>query len=158
MTPYSSKIFNSLLSAFASSQKRHQQHASLLKQLQTELIDSYYDKTVLNPNWLEWIVTTNNTLLVRLQEGYSSLSVQFAHALLLEKLMSYDHQAFPKREQPQNKKDQEIFLQREYGFHSLPFEHVKRSGISPLHHLSFLSKGNAVGPALPVHVATLSHG
>lgn len=158
MTPYSSRIFNSLLSAFAASQKRHQQHALFLKQLQTELVDFYYDKTVLNPNWLEWIVTTNNTLHVRLQEGYTSASIQFAHELLLEKLMSYDHQAFPTREQPQNRNDREIFLQREYGFHSLPFEQAKRSGISPLRNLSFLSKGNAVGPMLPMHVATLSHG
>lgn len=158
MTPYSSKIFNSLLSAFASSQKRYKQHALLLKQLQTELIDSYYDKTVLNPNWLEWVVTTNNTLHARLQENYTFESIQFAHELLHERLMSYDHQASPSREQPKNRNDQDIYLQREYGFHSLSFKPITRSERSPLCNLSFLSKAASVGPMLPSHATTLSHG
>ena len=124
-------FLHQLLLAFdQKTQQRYPQHASLIKCLVKELLDYHYDKSVLEPNYLEWLITINNALPAYEHQGHSIQSIQFVHELLRKQLANYDKAV--KKANGQNV--QEVDFMAEYGFHnySLIKEHIQvaTSGVS----------------------------
>lgn len=123
MKPNSDLLFQHLLRAFnGESQKRHSQHAPLIKCIEMALIDYHYDERVLYPNWLEWLVATNNALHTLAHQGYSAASIQCVHELLRDRLAHYDRSV--KKAQSENVSEADFMV--EYGFHdySLILKHT----------------------------------
>lgn len=114
MKPNSDTLLRQLLQAFNDqTQKRHPQHAPLIKCIEMALIDYHYDERVLYPNWLEWLVSTNNALHTRIHQGYSVESIQYVHELLRDRLAHYDKSV----KKVQNEHVNDVNFMVEYGFH-----------------------------------------
>ncbi len=174
MKPNSDLLLQHLLLAFNDkSQRRHPQHAPLIKCLETALIDYHYNKDVLYPNWLEWLISANNMLHTRAQQRYSVESIQCLHVLLRDRLVTYDKSV--KKTQSQNAQD--VDFMAEYGFYdySLILENIHRSAsddqltssqeastsespalssdMSSLRRFSFLPPGSSMPSKMPVSLS-----
>ena len=92
-------LFNRLLLTFDyRMQESHPAFAPLIKYLETALVRYYEDKSTIDPNWVEWIVATNNSLPARESKGYSIKSIEFVHQLLRKQLANYDKNVKDKME------------------------------------------------------------
>lgn len=122
-------LFNRLLLTFDyRMQESHPAFAPLIKYLETALVRYYEDKSTIDPNWVEWIVATNNSLPARESKGYSIKSIEFVHQLLRKQLANYD-KTVNGNKALYSPYVQDVHFKRVYGFHnySLILKHIHPS-------------------------------
>ena len=113
-------LFNRLLLTFDyRMQESHPAFAPLIKYLETALVRYYEDKSTIDPNWVEWIVATNNSLPARESKGYSIKSIEFVHQLLRKQLANYD-KTVNGNKALYSPYVQDVRFKRVYGFHNYP--------------------------------------